>query len=425
MTKKYVLSNGVRIMFEPMEHMRSTSIGFWIQAGSINESKNLNGISHFIEHMVFKGTEKRSAKDIASEIDDLGGELNAFTSKECTCIYAKVLSEDACVAAEIIADMLMHSTFDSAEIEKEKMIVLDEINLYDDTPEEMVYDNLSYTIFKEHPLQMPILGTKKTVSGFNREKVIKYFNKHYTPNHMVVAVAGSFDEVLLMKTLEETIGRMPAVKAKNHLVPEIPFKEGFVEKNKDFEQVHLMLAFRGFGYDSEALFPFLLLNNVVGGISSSRLFQKIREDYGLSYTIDSHPSFYYDSGFFTIYASMLLENVEKVVELMIEELNALKRGEISEDELKKFRNQLKGSFVLGMEGPTNMMNWIGKSELLSGKIRTIEEVQSGIAGITREAMIDQANYIFNKKHMALSIVGKLDDIHSEKLYGLFQELMID
>ena len=425
MTIKHILSNGVRVIFEPMEHMRSTSIGFWIQAGSINETKEINGVSHFIEHMLFKGTATRTAKDIAGEVDDLGGEINAFTSKECTCLYAKILSEDAPVAVEIISDMLMNSNFDPVEIEKEKMIVLDEINLYDDTPEELVYDNLSATIFKGHSLHMPILGTKKTVEKLSREKMLNYFETHYTPDRMVVAIAGSFNEALLLETLEATIGQMKPLEKPIAKVKKIPFHVGCIQKKKDFEQVHLIIGFRGFGYDSAELFPFLLLNNVVGGISSSRLFQKIREDYGLSYSIDSHPSFYYDTGVFTIYASMLSENVEKVVMLMIEELNALKRGNLTEEEVTKFRNQLKGSFILGMEGPTNMMNWVGKSQLLSGKIRTIEEVQEGIAGIHLSQVMDQVQYVFNKNHMVLSLVGKLEDIDSERIYNMFQEHLVD
>lgn len=423
MHKKITLANGIRVMLEPVEHLRSVSIGFWIKVGSINETANLNGISHFIEHMLFKGTDKRSAKSIASEIDDLGGELNAFTSKECTCIYTHVLSEDGVTAIDIISDMLMHSKFDRAEIEKEKMIVLDEINLYDDTPEELVYDLLSEITFKGHALQRPILGTKKTVSALTREIVLEYFEKHYQPDNMVIAISGSYDEKELLDCLNETIGQMEVAPQHQRKVAAIPFNGGHTDKLKDFEQMHLIMGFKGYGYDTSDLYPFLLLNNVMGGVSSSRLFQKIREDHGLSYTIDSQPSFYYDSGMFTIYASMLPENLEKVCELILEEIKLLKSGHLTEAEVIKYRNQLKGSFVLGMEGSNNTMNWIGKSELLSGRIRSLDEVIQGIENITREDVLRQANEIFAPEYLAVTLVGKVGNYKSEDIYNKFYEAL--
>lgn len=423
MHKKITLSNGIRVMLEPMDYMRSASIGFWIKVGSINETAQLNGVSHFIEHMLFKGTERRSAKAIASEIDDLGGELNAFTSKECTCVYTHVLSEHVSLAVDIISDMLMGSVFDPVEIEKEKMIILDEINLYDDTPEELVYDLLSEITFKGHALQRPILGTKKSVAALTRDAVLQYFELHYQPENMVIAVSGNFDETELLKVLENTIGQMKQPKQHLRKVSQIPFCGGFTDKKKEFEQMHLIMGFKGYGYDTPDLYPFLLLNNVVGGVSSSRLFQKIREDHGLSYTIDSQPSFYYDSGMFSIYASMLPENLQKVSELILEEIKLLKAGNLTEEEVIKYRNQLKGSFVLGMEGPTNIMNWIGKSELLSGRIRPLDEVIQGIENITREDVIRQANEIFDAKHLAVTLVGKTGEYTSKDIYDYFYKAL--
>lgn len=423
MYKKVTLNNGIRVMLEPVEHMRSASIGYWIKVGSINETPKENGVSHFIEHMLFKGTTTRSAKAIASEIDDLGGELNAFTSKECTCVYSHVLSEHVPLAIDIIGDMLMNSLFDADEMEKEKMIILDEINLYDDTPEELIYDLLSEVTFSGHALDKPILGTKKTVKHLSRESVLNYFNCHYRPENIVVSIAGKYDEPEVLKALESQIGNMTDRHVAESPVAQIPFSGGKAHKQKDFEQLHLILGFKGYGYDTKELYPFLLLNNVMGGVSSSRLFQKIREDYGLSYSIDSQPSFYYDSGMFSIYASMLPENLEKVVELIFEEISAIKRGELTEEEVAKYRNQLKGSFVLGLEGPTNMMNWIGKSELLSGRVRDIDEVIKSIESITKEDVIRQANEIFDKSHFALCIVGKVDESVTNELYTRYSDML--
>lgn len=421
MYKKIVLNNGVRVMLQSVSHMHSASIGFWIKVGSINENTAQNGVSHFIEHMLFKGTENRTAKEIASEIDDLGGELNAFTSKECTCIYSHVLSEHVNLSVEIISDMLMASNFDPVEMGKEKMIVLDEINLYDDTPEELVYDLLSEITFKGHALSRPILGSKKTVSQLTIETVREYYKQHYTPENIVVSVAGTFDEASVIEKLEETIGKMTFEKIKTRKVPSIPFSGGWSVRKKTFEQMHLILGFKGYGYDTPDLYPFLLLNNVIGGVSSSRLFQKIREEHGLSYTVDSQPSFYYNSGMFSIYASMLPENLDRVAELIVEEINQIKAGNLTEEEVIKYRNQLKGSFVLGMEGPTNTMNWIGKSELLSNRVRDIEEVIKGIEAITREDVIRQAREIFDPSRLAMSLVGKTDEVKGESLYEFFKK----
>lgn len=421
MQKKIMLSNGIRVMLEPMDHVRSASIGFWIKVGSINETSSLNGVSHFIEHMLFKGTERRTAKAIASEIDDLGGELNAFTSKECTCIYAHVLSEHVSLSIDIVSDMLMNSIFDANEIEKEKMIILDEINLYDDSPEDLIYDLLSEITFKGHALQRNILGTKKSVTELTKEMILNFYELHYQPENIVVAVTGKYDEDELLSVLESTVGQLKHGKAHARKVIHIPFANGHIDQKKDSEQLHMIIGFKGYGYDTPELYPFLLLNNVVGGVSSSRLFQKIREDHGLSYTIDSQPSFYYNSGIFSIYASMLPENLMKVCELILEELKLIKAGELKEEEVCKYRNQLKGSFVLGMEGPTNIMNWIGKSELLSDRVRPIDEVISGIENITRTDVIRQANEVFDANNIAVALVGKTGEYKSEDVYNFFIE----
>ena len=313
----------------------------------------------------------------------------------------------------------MYSVFDPLEIEKEKMIILDEINLYEDSPEELVYDLLSEITFKGHPLQKPIVGTKKSVSSLTRDMILQYFEHHYQPQNLVVAVTGNYDEALLVEQLEATIGKMPSNQQTIRKVSQIPFCSGHTDKKKETEQLHFIIGFKGYGYDSPELYPFLLLNNVVGGVSSSRLFQKIRENYGLSYTIDSQPSFYYDSGMFSIYASMLPENLEKVCELIAEEIVLLKAGHLTDEEVEKYRNQLKGSFVLGMEGPTNIMNWIGKSELLSGRIRPLDEVIQGIEHITREDVLRQANEIFDAKNLAVTLVGKTGPVNSEEIYNYF------
>ncbi|SCZ76833.1 M16 family metallopeptidase [Acidaminobacter hydrogenoformans] len=423
MYKKNILKNGIRVMMEPIPYVQSVSIGFWIRAGSLYETAHENGVSHFIEHMLFKGTQNRSAKQIAAEIDDLGGELNAFTSKECTCVYVKVLGEHAPVAIEIISDMMLHSTFDDAELQKERMIILDEINLYEDSAEDLIYDRLSEVIFKGHALGRPILGSSESIEGIDRTLMTDYFKRHYNAQNLVISIAGNYDEASLLTLLDSGIGSHEFESHKVDKIKPIPFHSGSIRTKKDIEQTHVILGFKSVGYDTPELFTLMLLNNALGGSSSSRLFQKIREDYGLSYSIDSHPSFYHDTGILTVYASMLPENVEKVVELIAAEIEDLRSNGLDQSEFIKFKNQLKGNFLLGMEGPTQTMNWIGKSELLSGHIRTIEDVMAGIMSIEFDAVNDLAKALLSRENMAISIVGKTSAKEEKRLYQILKEII--
>jgi predicted Zn-dependent peptidase len=421
MYKKIMLKNGIRVMLEPLPYIQSVSIGYWIRSGSLYEKASENGVSHFIEHMLFKGTPTRSAKQIAAEIDDLGGELNAFTSKECTCVYVKLLGEHAPTAIEIINDMLIHSNFDEVEIQKERMIILDEINLYEDSAEDLVYDKLSEVIFKGHPLGRPILGSIKSINGMTREKILNFYNRHYNAENLVISIAGNYNEQELIALLDNSIGQHEFETHKVDVVKPIPFHSGTTRAKKDIEQTHIILGFKCIGYDTPGLFTLMLLNNALGGSSSSRLFQKIREDCGLSYTIDSHPSFYYDTGILTVYASMLPENADKVVSLIAEEIETLRTHGLEQHEFSKFKNQLKGNFILGMEGPTQTMNWIGKSELLSGHIRTIQDVMDGIQSIAFEDVNEMARTILANKYLTLSIVGKTSAKEEKRLYQILMD----
>jgi predicted Zn-dependent peptidase len=421
MFKKHILTNGIRVMMEPIPYVQSISIGFWIRAGSLYETASENGVSHFIEHMLFKGTSNRTAKQIAAEIDDLGGELNAFTSKECTCVYVKVLGEHAQAAIDIMTDMLLNSNFDDGELQKERMIILDEINLYEDSAEDLVYDKLSEVIFKGHALGRPILGSIDSVNGIDRALMTDYFKRHYNAENLVISIAGKFEEEKLVQLLDDGIGQHAFETHKVDKIRTIPFHSGSIRAKKDIEQTHLILGFKSIGYDTPELFTLMLLNNALGGSSSSRLFQKIREDYGLSYSIDSHPSFYHDTGILTVYASMLPENVERVVELMAQEIEALRENGLLDHEFVKFKNQLKGSFLLGMEGPTQTMNWIGKSELLSGHIRTVEDVMAGILSVQFEDVNAMARNLLSKEDMSLSIVGKTNAKEEKRLYQILKD----
>lgn len=409
MYQQYRLSNGVRVVLEKIPHVKSVSLGFWIKAGSIHESKENNGISHFIEHMLFKGTETRTAKGIAEAIDNIGGQLNAFTSKECTCYYVKVLDSHVGLAVDVLTDMLFHSTFRSSEIEKEKSVVLEEINMYEDSPEDNAHDLLAKTVFQNHSLGLPILGNHKTVEGFDRNMIIDYMQNNYKMENIVVSVAGNFDEVLLIQLLEEKFHQYKNKSNMGQSNIEPDFITSTALKYKDIEQLHLCIGFKGIALTSTDFYPLLLMNTVFGGSMSSRLFQNIREDKGLAYSVFSYPSAYRSIGLFTIYAGINPIQLKEVSKLICEEINIMKQYGITEDELLKSKEQLKGNYILGLESTSSRMSAIGKSELLLDRIYSQKEILQRIDDITMEDIRKVIDKIFALEKASIVAVGKMDE----------------
>jgi len=407
MLKKFSLKNGVRVVCEKIPYVRSVSTGIWIRTGSRNENPRNNDISHFIEHMLFKGTETRSAAGIAETIDNIGGQLNAFTGKECTCYYAKTLDEHIETALDILSDMFFNSVFAKKDIALEKKVILEEIGMYEDSPEELVHDKLSETVWGGSSIGWPILGTRKSLRNINREMIIEYMQERYTTDNMVISVAGNFDEAGLGELLEKYFGNWDAVSKPESEKPEVTFKPEVSIKEKDTEQVHLCIGFEGIRNGDENIYPLLAVNNILGGGMSSRLFQRIREKKGLVYSIYSYPTTYLDAGLFTIYAGMRPENLEEVMHLIYDEIRLLKKKGITQSELEKTREQMKGNYILGLESTSSRMNSIGKSELLLGYVYTQEEILDKIRSITMDRVMNIIDSIFDLERKGISIVGNV------------------
>lgn len=407
MFRKFTLRNGVRIVCEKIPYVKSVSFGIWVKTGSRNENIQNNGISHFIEHMLFKGTEKRSAAEIAESIDNIGGQLNAFTGKECTCFYTKTLDEHINIAVDVLSDMFFNSIFAKKYIAVEKKVILEEIGMYDDSPEELVHDILSETVWDGSAIGYPILGTRKSLRGINREVILEYLGEHYTPGNTVISVAGNFDEAGLTEMLEKHFGNWASAVDTASNLQTVEFKPGINIREKETEQVHICIGFEGIHNGSDKLYPLIAINNIFGGGMSSRLFQKIREKKGLVYSIYSYPTAYKDAGLFTVYAGMKPEHLDEVTNLIYDETRLLLKKGIKPQELEKSREQLKGNYILGLESTSSRMNSIGKSELMLGYINTPEEILEKINSITMEGVNEIIDSIFNLKQKGISIVGNL------------------
>lgn len=408
MFQKELLINGMRIVTEEIPYVNSVSIGIWVKVGSRYESIENNGISHFIEHMLFKGTKTRSAKEIANSIDKIGGQLNAFTSKECTCFYAKVLDTHFDIALDVLSDMFFNSTFSSVEIDKERGVVLEEIGMYEDSPEDLVHDLFSQAVWSGNPLGMSILGTEDSLENINREKIVDYFNENYIPKNIVISVVGNFKHDDVVKKIRKYFDNAAQKDSGVSQIAIPSFEPKYTLKSKETEQAHLCLGFNGLDINNKAFYPMLVLNNVFGGAMSSRLFQKIREDRGLAYSVFSYPSSFEDCGLFSIYAGSKPDNLESVAKLIMEEIKEMKKAGITEEELYDSKEQLKGSYILGLESTSGRMISIGKSELLLDKIYSPQEILERIDEVDMDSIHNIIKYLFDIDNMGAAVIGSIE-----------------
>ncbi|MDD2481857.1 MAG: pitrilysin family protein [Lutispora sp.] len=399
------LNNGIRIVAEEIKYVNSVSLGIWVKVGSRYEDVNNNGVSHFIEHMLFKGTKKRTSKEIANSIDKIGGQLNAFTAKECTCFYAKVLDTHFDIALDILADMFFNSAFSETEIEKEKGVVLEEISMYEDSPEDLVHDIFTQSVWAENPLGMPILGTEDTLKELKRKDIIDYFDINYTPENIVVSVVGNFKEKYILDEIEKFFSDYKPAKIDRKIIDKPAFVPNHKHKKKDTEQAHLCMGFNGIELGNKYTYPLLVMNNIFGGAMSSRLFQKIREEKGLAYSVFSYPSSYTDCGILSIYAGMKPNQLDFVIDLINEEIREIKEKGITENELYDSKEQIKGSYILGLESTSGRMISIGKSELLLDRIYSPKEITEFIDAVTMNDINHVIDVIFNTKKMGTAIIG--------------------
>ncbi|AWB44348.1 peptidase M16 [Paenibacillus sp. CAA11] len=401
------LKNGLRVVLEQIPTCRSVSFGIWVKTGSRNESVERNGISHFIEHMLFKGTERYNAKEIAEQFDAIGGNVNAFTSKEYTCYYAKVLDEHLPIAVDVLSDMFFRSLLDEEELRKEKNVILEEISMYEDTPDDMVHDLVSEAAYGQHSLALPILGTEERLEAMNPSHLRAYMREKYTLSNTVISVAGNINDQLL-ELLEKYFGEFDVQGEADDLqAPDFLGELKFHRKKT--EQNHICLSFQGLPIDSERQYAMVLLNNALGGGMSSRLFQEIREKRGLAYSVYSYHSSYSDSGLFTVYAGTAPKQTKDVLDLTQQLLYEVATKGITEDELHKGKEQLKGSLILSLESTGSRMNRLGKNELMLGRHYTLDEMIQRIEAVQMDDVDYVINHMFAKPY-ALAMVGASDRV---------------
>ncbi|MRG85349.1 M16 family metallopeptidase [Salinibacillus xinjiangensis] len=404
MVKKYTCKNGLRIVLEEIPTVRSVSIGVWVLAGSRNETNKNNGISHFIEHMMFKGTENRSAREIAESFDAIGGQVNAFTSKEYTCYYAKVLDTHASYALEILGDMFFNSTFQTDEMEREKKVVYEEIKMYEDTPDDIVHDLLSRASFGKHPLGYPILGTEETLHSFTPEDLRDYMDHNYGPDNVVISVAGNVDESFF-KEVEKLFGSYETNK-ESHRYNEPTFITEHINRKKETEQAHLCLGYSGLPLGAEDIYSLVVVNNVLGGSMSSRLFQEVRESKGLAYSVFSYHSSFLDNGLLTIYGGTGSDQLEVLKETIDDTVDELAKDGLTDKELKNSKEQLKGNLMLGLESTNSRMSRNGKNELLLKRHRTLDEVVEQIDAVHHDSVQNIIQKVFQKPYSSALIAPK-------------------
>lgn len=420
MYRKLILENGIRLVSERIPTLKSVTIGIWVNTGSRDESPTQAGYAHFIEHMFFKGTTTRSATDISREIDALGGEMNAFTTRETTTYYVKVLDQHLPKALDLLADLFLRSRLGKKEIEKEKQVILEEIRMVQDDPEDLVQELHTQLVMGRHPLSRPILGRESTVTQISRQALLEYIDTHYRPEEIVVAVAGNFNQRQLEHTIARTFGRY---RHSNRLVPRTrqppALCEGVTMKQKPLEQVHLCVGFKGVAAGHKDRYAVYALNSVLGGSVSSRLFQEIREKRGLSYSIYSFLSGYSDGGTMTVYAGIRAREAGQVLDLICREIQKLVRNGIDRAELKRTKDQMKGSLMLSLESSHSRMNKLAKDELIAGTHTSLKELIAEIDRVTEQQVFETARNLFTIDRIALTGLGPLSSRQVRELSARF------
>ena len=384
MIEQFTLPNGLRVLCEQLPHLRSVSMGVWVKAGSILEREHENGLSHLIEHMAFKGTGRRSAKQIAQEMDAVGGYLNAATSKLCTCYYAKVIDENLPLAADILSDIVRFPAIDPKELDKERNVVLEEISMTDDSPEDVAYDLIASAMFGKQPLGQTILGPRELIASYTREDILAFRARHYSPMNTCVAIAGNFDLNQVKDLMAQRFGDWTGGAGEIFPVNAVNQRPQTLTADKDTEQAHICLGYRGKPLGDADAYPMAVFNSILGGGMSSRLFQRIREESAMAYSVYSAPSAYPHCGDFTIYAAVSPRNVKTVLAQIDEETSRLVCDGATQEEFNMAKAQLKGGFILGQESAYNRMNSMGSNMALMNRVITTDETIRRIEAVTPE-----------------------------------------
>lgn len=405
--RRQILPNGITLLTESMPHVRSVSLGVWLRRGSRHEPARLNGISHFIEHLVFKGTEQRTARDIALAVDSIGGQMDAFTSKEYTCFYAKVLDEHLGDAVDLLSDIVRHPRFDADELERERKVIVEEIRMVEDAAEELVYDLFSEHFWPSHPLGRPIQGTEGTVGAMSRARVLSFFREAYRPRNMLIVAAGNLRHEDLARRARKAFGEIPRGEGSIAATRPPRPRGGVVTRNKpQLEQMHLLLGLPSFAEGRERRYPLFVLNALLGGTMSSRLFQKIREERGLAYSVYSAVNTFADTGLMVVYAATSPATAREVLDLLVGELRELREKGPGADEVRVAREHLKGSLMLSLESTSSRMSNLARQEIYHRRRYGIDEALAGIAKVTPEAVHRTARELFEGAKPALAAVGR-------------------
>lgn len=404
---KSVLPNGIRIVTERMPHVRSVAVGVWVETGSRHELPERGGVSHLIEHLVFKGTATRSAQEIARTMDSVGGQMDAFTTKEHTCFYVQVLDQHLPLAVDLLTDILLRPLFDADELEREKSVVLQEIKMVEDTPDDLIHDLFAGQVWEGHPLGRPILGSREAVAGYGRDVVHAHFVEHYVPARITIAVAGHVEHEAVVELFGgrfNGFGRAPADRAETPPV----MKPGVNIVHKELEQVHVVLGFPGLSHAAPERYAMFLLNDVIGGSMSSRLFQEVRERQGLVYSIHSGVQAFRDTGTLYVYAATDAPNFSRVLKSTLKELRDLKKNGVTEEELRRAKDHLKGSLMLSLESTSSRMNRLAKHEMHFGSFHTMDAMLAAIDGVRHEEVQALVGELLAEDRLALTTYGPLD-----------------
>ncbi len=401
---KSTLPNGLRIVTERIDSVKSISVGIWVKTGSRNETAKQAGITHFLEHMLFKGTDKRTAFDIAQSMESVGGYLNAFTSSEYTCYYARCVDEQLGRALDVLSDMVLNPAFPEKEIEKEKKVVVEEMKMYRDSPDDYLFEEFSTKMFENHPLGRPVIGFEDTVNEFTRQDLFDYMADRYRPDNLLIAVAGNVNHDEVVDQVTKYFSQLEATKTVNEPQPLLDFNPEKLELTKVIEQTHYLLGRRGLHFDHDDKYLLLLANTVLGGGMSSRLHQNVREKYGYCYSIQAFNQSYSDSGIWGVYVGTDKEYVEHVHELVVNELNKISSDIIPEKEFEEAKSQLKGKLLLSQENTSNRMMRLAKSEMYFERFITLDELEENIDEVKAEDVLEFAKKFFDQTHFMEAVL---------------------
>lgn len=408
--QREILPNGLTVITEQMQHIRSVSIGIWVRTGSRDEDPQWNGISHFVEHMVFKGTQHRSAEDIARQVDSIGGNMDAFTAKECICFNVKVLDEHLPIAMDVLSDLVLNPVFAAQDISRERGVILEEIKMDEDSPDYLVHEIFTQNFWKDHPLGKPILGTKDTVKKFERDAVLGFYGQRFGPGNLIISAAGNLNHGEFVALVNKHFQHMKPVKNGFHssqptIVPRI-----IMRNKKALEQVQICVGVPSHPIAHERRHASYILNTLLGGGMSSRLFQNIRERQGLAYAIYSDLNPYRDTGCLSVYAGTSRESAGKVVQCIVSEFGKLKAEQVPEEELRRSKDQLKGSLMLSLESSTSRMSNLARQEMYFDRFYSMDELLERIEAVTAGELQQLANEFFHTDSIAVTVLGNLNGL---------------